>query len=681
MPIKRLLIEIYGVSFEVTLKGGESITQLFPILHLAPRIRTNRVDWRILVSCVKRISTHCDGNASLTSVLRIYPDTDVTYCIDNKHNLYASTQRAELCIQPSTKVATLSYRADGVTDAEYLAKLAVVEILRREGLYAVHAGAVEFEGGAVLICATSGMGKSTLTASWAAIGSARFIADDQCVILKQAELLWVGGLSDSLALSPDSEKILTNLGMEIPSPHTRFDNKHQHDAHDLFMQVCNNPYPAKALIFLVDPSEGMDDIRPCPPELAAQYLLASSFYLGHKEIMQKHFETAIDLTAQVPAYFASHGMDCRRFVARIEKELTASSPQAIPIYSSVHQRAPKIPLHRMEMATQRLAGIVSGTTSSEKMKSWGARDWIDVTKLANHHGCLALLRQIIKEKWLLKRLHPGVRKTMEMAAARVHAIHQTHLAMIDMLLKAFESRKIQWIIINGPAIAERFYQIPETRCYHHLDIVVASDKRNAAADALREIGYAPTLNRGQNITQAAQPTMMFAHESLTLHKIHLHTDYGSLNMMRNNGAVDISDLIQRKEFLDVGKRTFPVANKIDQMVLSCTQMVNSHQWNNLNALLDVALMAKQASEPLLMRVKAKALQQGYYNVVALAIRQAMLFFWPKDPQSPSRKMRPSLSALVLSALVFPKPATARPWRRLSRFRRYLLLSLVKKGLV
>ncbi|GAG03355.1 unnamed protein product, partial [marine sediment metagenome] len=273
---------------------------------------------------------------------RIYPDTDVTYKIDNDRNLCAEVKGVILLIRPDLKLAILHYQPEAIVLAEKLARLAVAEILRYEGFYLIHAGAVEFKGGAVLICASPGMGKSTLTSAWASLGGARFIADDQCIIFRRAGVLWTGGMGNNLALSLQSQEILAGLGLRIPYADNQVDEKSLYNCEKFFVQIIHEPYPVKALIFLVDGFDHSNSICVCQPELAGRLLLQSSFYIGESQIIRDHFQTVLDLVAQCSAYLVPNKMDFQHFCSEVEGMLPKNPYHEIPLHPCNHHRSPSM---------------------------------------------------------------------------------------------------------------------------------------------------------------------------------------------------------------------------------------------------------------------------------------------------------------------------------------------------
>jgi hypothetical protein len=677
LEMRRSLIDLYGVCIEVTIKGKESLLQLFPTLYSLPRSVNDTIDWRIKARCTKNIPTHSFEPSRPTSVLRIHPDTEVVYRIDEDSSLSAFLEGASLRMNPGLKAALLEYRPNAITDAEQMARLAVIEILRREKLYTIHAGAVEYKGRAALICASSGMGKSTLTAAWAYLGSARFMADDQCVLFERAGSLWIGGVSSTLALLPKSEEILTSLGVQLPSTDKRFEQKSLFTGQDFFIQVCPDPYPVKAVFFLVDGSVCNDRICTCPHELAGKLLLKSSFFVGESQIMREHFKTILDLTVQAQMYLVPSGIDCHLFLSQIENLLEESPPLAVPLYPRPQRRAPNAPIDRILRATKGLCQLVSRPEITQNEAVLIDQDLIDLAKVADHHGLFALLGKILEKVLNLEDLRPDLRNAIEIETWHASTARRTHLSIIKTLAEVFRSKGLEWSIINGPSIAERFYQFPETRFYHKLELAVAPETAKAVKTVMEEIGYAALAGCGT----ADGGRIDFIAETLSQYRIQIYTHDAALGAVRRETANAMDALLSRSEILQVEDTTMPVASLCDQIVLACIQSSNGFQWHNLMFLLDLVLMAKHAPAREGDRIRETADRLGYLNVVALALGRAAFFFPSAASLLLMQSLSPSPYAKILGALVDPKATFLQPGRPSMRFRRSLFRMLIEKGVV
>jgi len=589
--------------------------------------------------------------------------------------------KVRLDVNLAAKKAILQYRSDSIDPAKQMARLAVNEILRSEGRFTIHSGALEYKGGGVLICAGSGMGKSTMTAAWAYSGMARFIADDQCVLFRKSGTIWLGGISNTLALLPQSEELLSNSGVDIPNSHKQFAQKNLFAGPDFFIQSCPDPYPVKTVLFLVDGTDGDNRLRPCPPDLAGKLLMEASFYIGKGAVMREHFKTIMDLEEQAHMYLVPRGIDCKVFVSQAEKTIETSAIRSIPLYPRSQLRSPQTTFHDIDQATKSLCRIISESISDKNLNLPQSRELKDVVKMADHHGLFALLATTLKAKVNLGQLQPDLINAMEKEIWQTSTARKIHLETIHALDEALKAKAVMWSVIHGPSIAERFYGFPEARFYSDLNIVTLPEMAGAAATVLKELRFLPSGSSDNRNSSVDSGRYDFIRNTASRYSVQLVTSYPALGAGRCTPVNKLNAFMRRIATLNVGGTSIPVASPCDQIIFSCIRSSQSFRWHSLLFYLDLFLMMEHLPQNAYDKIRQEAVVLGFFNMLALSLRRAAFFFPSDKLSSITKKLRPSVLAKLLSFLFDPDSAVLKPWRPSIRIRMKLFRNLVEKGII
>ncbi|HZN14855.1 MAG TPA: hypothetical protein VFB78_11335 [Acidimicrobiales bacterium] len=205
--------------------------------------------------------------------------------------LVRSTSGQSVAVDAPTGRIAVDGRDDGVR-LQLLTTFGLPLVLAEAPVLIVHASACWREGGAVLICAESGRGKSSALVGLTAAGW-RAVSEDLCVIDLRADppVVWPG--------PPWVRRAHGLAGPAGSAP--RFDTPDK-TAWDIAPWQVDGPVELSQLVFL-DQAGGSDvvDVAVSAPE-AVQLLARHALWLGEPDDRGRRlFGPAVDLAARLPA--------------------------------------------------------------------------------------------------------------------------------------------------------------------------------------------------------------------------------------------------------------------------------------------------------------------------------------------------------------------------------------------
>jgi ferredoxin len=625
---------VHGVSIKVAVEGDVPPARIFSSLYVLPWCVESPGCWHIDVHSSETVSTACPDSAR---VLYIWPDTKVRYWND-AGVFVASTSGAVARLDSATKSVCLDFSPRQVGAAERLGRFVVLEILRREGFFAVHAGAVEAGGGAMLVCGASGTGKSTLATAWACTGDAKFMAEDRCVIFRRDGILWAGGIADELGLRPDTLSLLEKSGIRLPSEAKQVDDKTCYDCNDFFLSLCRHSCPVKALFFLDDLPAGTADILPCSAEEAFKRIHKGSFYDGAPDLMQVHFEMIADVCASTPAYLVRRGLDCRKTVAELDSLVAGKKTSARPVYPPAEQSSFRGSPDRAKQASDRLCKVLSGS-ETETLSSLQDDEWRDIVRAADRNGMIPILGATLGGNGFLDRFSNPLPNVLRVALREAGETREIHLNVIRMLAGLLRGLSVRWALFDGPSIAERFYTLPESRYYHRLNIVAAAGTGDRVVETLGGAGFSMVPRTSSDRSRVPDEKAVLMRNAGLQYEICIHAP-GREGKLGRTVMFDIGGLLEAAETMPVDGIEVPVPSVSDQFLLTCTVPAASPDSRDLPHLYDIAQMARLIPEDAYPVIIAKANRLHCLVAVGSAVKQAAAVF-------PSREQDRLKQALCL----------------------------------
>ncbi len=609
---------VHGIAIKIHVHGDISARWVFPSLYRLPWPLSSEAAWHIEVFFEDPPASVGFAPGTPVSTLRIWPDTEVQYQEDSEGMFRALSQGTAAVMNPIAKNAHLFTTPEGVKRAEQLGRLVVQKMLRSEGFFVVHAGAVETHGGAVLICGSSGMGKSTLALAWASLGRARFMADDRCVVFRRHNKLWAGGIADQLGLTSSTSALLHECGICLPKPLGRDGDKCFYDCHDVFVSLCQDPYPIQAVLVL-DRTPGQEEmIGTCPTQGAFAALWQGSFYPGTAQAMQDHFEVLTELATHVPCYRVPARSACEATVARLDALVEDRRPQVHPLYPQAQQCSLRSSPDHEAKATESLCRILC---DPDEDVPWGQASWHDILRSADRHGLLAPLAAALEDRPKTRALERPLRNLLRTALLRSSEARLIHRDRLRALCEVLPREPGSWAIVNGPAVAERFYRVPASKYYHCIELIVAFDKVGQVTEALERLGYV----RQSNAWDA--PVPLDCDRPVWRNRIHLHELV--LATARQAGAVPAPaatltapDLLRTARTLSYDDIHVPAVNDARQILLSCAAVISEQARSNLPELWDVTSMLHSANDSVCDEITALNRSCDAWRVLRKAMHRA-----------------------------------------------------------
>lgn len=205
----------------------------------------------------------------------------------------------------------IAYPTDGTDDAtvEHLYINQLVPLaLSRQGLPAFHASVVTVPGGAVAFLGKTGMGKSTLAASFALQGGT-FLTDDALLIEEQADGCRAQPSHASIRLWEDSVEALVGNDVEKAGPISYSDKARLLAGGAL--SYTDEPQPLLAAFVLEREDVGSVYIRELTGLDRYMGWLQNSFLLDVKDndLLARHFEWTHRISGTVPTFALDYPRD------------------------------------------------------------------------------------------------------------------------------------------------------------------------------------------------------------------------------------------------------------------------------------------------------------------------------------------------------------------------------------
>lgn len=194
----------------------------------------------------------------------------------------------------------------------FVADQAIPRAMANEGMFVLHAGAVCVGSKAILFMGESGRGKSTLVASFDAVG-VELIGDDALVISLSGTKHEVRAVYPSLRLFRDSIEAVMQDDVKT-SAVTHHSSKRRIDI-PLSSTIPAAPLPVAALFTIAEPSNGdVINIRSLSIAETCMAAIENSFLLDPSDVSRARDQLALAsaLARQVPAFELSYPRDFAR---------------------------------------------------------------------------------------------------------------------------------------------------------------------------------------------------------------------------------------------------------------------------------------------------------------------------------------------------------------------------------
>lgn len=229
--------------------------------------------------------------------------------------------------------------------------------------------------------------------------------------------------------------------------------------------------------------------------------------------------------------------------------------------------------------------------------------------------------------------------------SRARTLAQT-LVFMD-LLRRFEEKGIDAIVLKGPAIGLAAYGDVTLRAYGDMDLLVRKEALGASRDLLVELGYAPLYDSNSEARLVRdQHALEFMNRTS---KVELHW-----NLMEWHLAVptDVDELWRSAVFVECAGSRMKTLSLSNQFLFACAHGAK-HRWLAVRWIMDIADLAAGTSDSDFHAIVDLAARWRCTRIVRLALSLAAEVVGSSRSGMFSALFRPtrSTSSLVQTALI------------------------------
>jgi len=244
-----------------------------------------------------------------------YEDEDQIYlCYDDRVRVLCNPGSGSACF------SVLEPEIDNLWLASHLLfTICLVEILKRRGLYSLHAGGFSANGKCLLIPGTSGAGKSTLT-----VASLRanfdYMSDDMVFLISRPDGFRVLAFPEEVDVSDQTAAFFPELSFLLRSPKRCGWRKRQiHPIQVYGAKVAPEARPAAVVLPRIAGAETSVVTRMDPDEALLE--MVPNLLLTEASSCRAHLDALSELVTSTPCYRLETGRDFDRLSVRFRELL------------------------------------------------------------------------------------------------------------------------------------------------------------------------------------------------------------------------------------------------------------------------------------------------------------------------------------------------------------------------
>ena len=197
---------------------------------------------------------------------------------------------------------------------------AFMEILKRRGLYSLHAAGLCVDGQGILLPGTRGSGKSTLAIALVREGFG-FLGDDMVFLAHRADGLEALAFPDVIDLTEDTAAMFPELQHLLGQPTEDRRPKHQVRAEDVFRASFPDSCKPRVLVFPSVSGRSTSTITPLDKD-EALHELAPNVLLTDSGASQRHLDALAELVRDTKTFRLDTGRDFEEVGRRLRALLT-----------------------------------------------------------------------------------------------------------------------------------------------------------------------------------------------------------------------------------------------------------------------------------------------------------------------------------------------------------------------
>lgn len=228
-------------------------------------------------------------------------------------------------------------------------------------------------------------------------------------------------------------------------------------------------------------------------------------------------------------------------------------------------------------------------------------------------------------------LAPEARARLERAAAQTREQNAALLGELERISARLGERAIPFLVVKGPALAQLTVGL-RARPFHDLDLLVHGDDFQAAADALRSLGFTDIVT-----TPRHDYHRIFARRDATgVTVVELHFDLGD----GERGIVpDVAGIWQRSTAASLDGCEVCAPGTTDHLLLTVMQLPH-HGWT-LRLLLDIGLLVSLRPDQIDWRdLPDRARGWGMWALTASTLYVLDVIFGVPIPEPVRVRVRP-----------------------------------------
>jgi hypothetical protein len=206
--------------------------------------------------------------------------------------------------------------------------------------------------------------------------------------------------------------------------------------------------------------------------------------------------------------------------------------------------------------------------------------------------------------------------------ARGAALANT-LVLVEVV-ERFRSRRIEALVLKGPAVGVGAYGDPSLRAFSDMDLLVKPQDISAARDLVRSLGYRPDFeSRSEAALLRAGHALEFSGQRM---KVELHTVLVSRHL---RFRIDDEPLWASAREIDCAGRQLRTLGAAEHFLFLCAHGAK-HEWERLSWVSDIAHLGRRLSAHERRQSAALARAAHGKRILALAVRLARDIYGEAD---------------------------------------------------
>jgi len=252
----------------------------------------------------------------------------------------------------------------------------------------------------------------------------------------------------------------------------------------------------------------------------------------------------------------------------------------------------------LNLSDQILSYLVSTLRIEEpvSLPQHSDEEWSYFLSCLPHHGIVPLL--------YLKVAHfPVQLRPPEEIVARIRNVclisHARYVRMVRQLkgiLDAFNEKRIDVLVIKGPALASTVYPEPATRPFADIDLLVKPDQYLRARRVLNQLGYCSPIRRFEMFNELfnAEPFCQLK-DGTKPFEIDLHWSMFHYHGIKRNN--DVGEFFIRAKTVETPELTFRTLDPVDALICYAFHLILHHAKNvRLIWINDITCLARNLVE-------------------------------------------------------------------------------------